>query len=166
MSDQLTPREKLDRLAKVDHSWKEKVTYREKNSQWLSLSAKIALRILRTLKEKGMSQKDLAKQMNVSPQMISSVVKGKENLSLETIAKIQQALGTDLIAIAGQSTSQSDTQPRRVELQVPKNFYTAMDDYAEYIGIESVTITATSVARSKHSQAGIYQSTLEEFILI
>jgi len=53
-----------------------------------------------------MTQKKLAKLMGVSPQYINKVVKGKENLTLETITKIEQVLGITLIEVPSFNTSQ------------------------------------------------------------
>ena len=44
-----------------------------------------------------MSQKQLAEKMNCSPQYISKVLRGRENLSLETLTKIENALEISLI---------------------------------------------------------------------
>ena len=46
-----------------------------------------------------MTQRKLAEKMGVSPQYINKVVKGKENLTLETIAKIEDVLGITLIEV-------------------------------------------------------------------
>ena len=51
-----------------------------------------------------MSQKKLADKMGVSPQYINKVVKGKENLTLETITKIEQILGIILINVPSSET--------------------------------------------------------------
>lgn len=37
--------------------------------------------------------------MDVTPQYVNKIVKGKENLSLETIWKIEEALGINLISV-------------------------------------------------------------------
>ena len=47
-----------------------------------------------------MTQASLAQKMECSQQYISKVLKGKENLSLETISKIEAALEIDLIKSA------------------------------------------------------------------
>ena len=44
-----------------------------------------------------MNRKQLAEKMNCSPQYISKVLKGRENLSLETLSKIEMALGISII---------------------------------------------------------------------
>jgi plasmid maintenance system antidote protein VapI len=47
----------------------------------------------------GMSQKDLATKTGVSPQQVSKLLKGNENLTLETIAKLEAALGVVLLTL-------------------------------------------------------------------
>jgi transcriptional regulator with XRE-family HTH domain len=98
----------LDRLKAiaVDESikWTEKADWRKSNREWLDKSARIAIKILRALRAQQKSQKDLAAIIRVTPQYINKIVKGQENLSLETICKIETALGIELIAIPGFQT--------------------------------------------------------------
>jgi transcriptional regulator with XRE-family HTH domain len=94
--------EKLDRLTSSDESgWAEKAKWREENKSWLDLSSKIALKILRVLRERGMTQRELSEKMGVSPQYVNKILKGKENLSLETIVALGKILSVDLfLAVA------------------------------------------------------------------
>lgn len=85
--------------------FEEKAHWRIKNKDWLEKSALIAIKILRALKEQQLSQKELAEKMQVSAQYISKIVKGSENLSLETISKIEWALNIRLIEVTGINTS-------------------------------------------------------------
>lgn len=80
-------------------SWIKKAKYRRDNRAWLRKSQSIALRILNVLDEKGMQQKELAEAMDVSPQQISKIVKGKQNLTLETISKLEAVLETTLVEV-------------------------------------------------------------------
>ena len=57
----------------------------------------IAMLMLDRMEELEMNQKQLAEKMNCSRQYISKVLKGRENLSLETLAKIENALGISII---------------------------------------------------------------------
>lgn len=50
------------------------------------------------LDELGWSQKDLAKKMEVSPQQISKIVSGKENLTIETQIRLQNILNIPVLA--------------------------------------------------------------------
>jgi plasmid maintenance system antidote protein VapI len=78
--------------------WLENAEYRIKN-RWLNYSSEIARRILAAIDEKkGFSQARLAEILQVSPQQVSKIVKGQENLTLETIFKISQAIGVELIS--------------------------------------------------------------------
>ncbi len=78
-------------------SWKADAKLRRDNREWLKKSAAIALRVLDTLKALGLSQKGLAERMNVSPQQINKIVKGHENLTLETITSLEISLGIKII---------------------------------------------------------------------
>lgn len=78
--------------------WATAVDFRLKNKKWLDYSGKIALRVLSAIDSTdGMNQKKLAELMEVSPQQVSKIVSGNENLTLETIAKLSSALGFELI---------------------------------------------------------------------
>ncbi len=55
---------------------------------------------MRRLEEMKMSQKELAAKMNCSPQYISKLLKGSENLTLETISKLEEVLSLDLVNTA------------------------------------------------------------------
>ncbi len=93
-------------------SWKEKAQWRLKNRSWLKLSSNIARRMAASLEDnEAMNQKKLAEQVGVSAQYISKVLKGEENLTLETIAKLSEALGTELIAFPEYKYSQSVAAP-------------------------------------------------------
>jgi transcriptional regulator with XRE-family HTH domain len=93
-------RKNIADIAEKDHSkWIEKARYRRENRNWLRKSKRIAVRVLSTLKEKGMSQTDLAEILDVSRQQISKIVKGKENLTLKTVAELENALGVVLLDI-------------------------------------------------------------------
>jgi len=70
------------------------------NREWLKLSQEIALTIHHYLRMANLTQKELADRMNVSPAYIGKLLKGSENLTLETICKLQNALGEGLIYIA------------------------------------------------------------------
>jgi ribosome-binding protein aMBF1 (putative translation factor) len=91
-------KEKLSNLTSDQPSnWKAKAKYRRENREWLKKSAAIAVKVLDALKAQNLSQKDLADRMNVSPQQINKIVRGQENLTLETISNLEIALGIQLI---------------------------------------------------------------------
>lgn len=77
--------------------WREKAQWRRDNWSWLRHSQKIAVRVLLQMKQLGLIQKALAERMNCTQQYISKILKGKENMSLDTLSKLERALGITLI---------------------------------------------------------------------
>jgi len=57
----------------------------------------ISEQVLDLLKDKGWSQKDLAKALGKSTAEVSKWLSGTHNLTLRSIAKMEDALGTDII---------------------------------------------------------------------
>ena len=84
----------------VRTDWREKALTRRENRRWLRYSGFIALTVLGRLEELEMSQKELAQKMGCSPQYISKLLKGSENLTLETVSKLEECLDIDLIHTA------------------------------------------------------------------
>ena len=92
--------EKLNKLAAGKTSkWADDADTFSENIAWLRKSGRIAINIITSLKSSGKTQKDLANMMGVTPQQISKIIKGRENLTLDTICKIEKALDTDLIEV-------------------------------------------------------------------
>ena len=52
------------------------------------------------LEEQKLTQRQLAERMGCSAQYISRLLKGEENLSLETIAKLEHALNVSIAQAA------------------------------------------------------------------
>lgn len=101
-----SPEEKLKDIASDEISnWAQKAQWRVENESWLDKSARIALVLLRVLRAKDLSQKDLAVKLNVSAQQISKILKGSENLTLETISKLEIVLGITLMEIPSIQTN-------------------------------------------------------------
>jgi len=71
---------------------------RVSNRTMLRESRLIAMKVLKRLSEKGWSQKDLARVMGVTPQQINKITSGKENLTLSTQTKLQEALDIPILA--------------------------------------------------------------------
>lgn len=98
--NQKSNKEKLAALSKGQQSnWATEAEYRRKNRKWLRYSGNIAGRVLAAIEDaEGLNQKRLAEILGVSQQRISTIVKGQENLTLEVIAKLADALGVELIS--------------------------------------------------------------------
>ena len=90
----MTNKEKfLGLVSKEDTGTLERNQQRIRNRAMLRESQQIALKVLMKLDDLGWSQKDLAKAMDVTPQQITKIVSGKENLTIETQIKLQNVLG-------------------------------------------------------------------------
>ena len=72
----------------------------EEQKAEFELSFGIAERISEVLKEKDLTQKDFAHKLNKRESEISKWLTGRHNFNLQTIARIETALGCKLIAIA------------------------------------------------------------------
>lgn len=91
---------RLSRYQSVTRSpWREEEenTRRAKNEGWLVYSRKIAIKTALAMKQHNLTRSDLAKRMGCSPQYISRLLKGEENLSLETICKLENALNQSIM---------------------------------------------------------------------
>lgn len=77
--------------------WRERSEWRIANKSWLRYSQSIAMLMLDKMEEIGLTQKAVADRMGCSQQYISRVLKGQENLSIETISKIEDALGLEIL---------------------------------------------------------------------
>ena len=69
---------------------------------WMEYSQQIALEVLEMLDQKNITQKAFAELLAVSPQAVNKWLRGKENFTIETIAKIERALGMRLLTIGNQ----------------------------------------------------------------
>ena len=79
--------------------WKEEATKRRENRRWLKYSQEIAIFLHDKMEELGLTQTALAERMNCTQQYISRILKGKENLSLETITRLEDAIGIKFLTI-------------------------------------------------------------------
>ena len=80
--------------------WREEAEYRRRNARWLRYSAMIALQVKERMFQIGMTQVVLAEKLGCTQQHISMLLKGKNNMTLETIAKLEEALECDIIGTA------------------------------------------------------------------
>lgn len=97
----MTMKEKLKKLSSVERSnWIEEAEEDLRHAGARLKAWKLALRVLALLREKGLTQAQLAKKMGVTRQQVSKIVKGKENFTFETVDKLEKALGETLMTIA------------------------------------------------------------------
>ena len=93
-------KERLNRLAQdaPESQWGKKIEQR-KIAGGLKKSVKVAIKINRILRQRGMKQNQLAEMLDVSPQQVNKILKGRENLTLDTIERIESVLDVDLIVV-------------------------------------------------------------------
>ncbi len=78
-------------------SWRVKAQWRQENKSWLRHSQIIAVKMLQRMDQLGMTQQALAERLNCNKQYVSKLLKGRENLTLDAISKIEDALDLYLI---------------------------------------------------------------------
>jgi ribosome-binding protein aMBF1 (putative translation factor) len=99
----MTREEAIERLSRYESEtpsmWREKeAVYQTARSQgWLKYSRKIAIKAAMAMKHQGITRQELADRMCCSPQYVSRLLKGEENLSLETIYKLEEALNIAIL---------------------------------------------------------------------
>jgi transcriptional regulator with XRE-family HTH domain len=65
------------------------------------LLRKIGGRILRRRKELGLTQQELADKLGISATNISPIEHGEQNLTIRTLAKLADVLGTTVVELVG-----------------------------------------------------------------
>lgn len=99
----MTQQEAIARLSHYQSptpsTWREdeEATRRAKAEGWLPYSRKIAIRTAMAMKRQNITRSELATRMGCSPQYVSRLLKGEENLSLETICKLENALNVPIL---------------------------------------------------------------------
>lgn len=78
----------------------ENAQWRKENANWLRWSRQVALAIIDYMQANGLKRADLAKKLEVSPQYVSRLLSGTENLSFKSIANIEEKLGISCIEMA------------------------------------------------------------------
>lgn len=89
----------IEDLVVGQSNWKDRARQRNVDKPWLKKSRAIAFTVLDALKAKKMTQVQLAQLLAVSPQQVNKIVKGRENLTLETISKLEDAIGISLFVM-------------------------------------------------------------------
>lgn len=127
----MTENKRLEKFAKLvsdkPSNFLAKLEHYKSNKKWLDNSSKVAINVLDALKEKNWSQRDLAEKMNVSAQQINKIIKGQQNLTFETVGKLEDALGISLMEI---TTFKSTNEIKTNEVIVQAMRETISDEIA------------------------------------
>lgn len=77
----------------------EDTAWRKENAGWLRWSRQFAVMLAGYMQDNGLKRADLAVKLGVSPQYVSKLLSGTENLSFKSIANIEEKLGITCLAI-------------------------------------------------------------------
>lgn len=77
--------------------WRKDAQWRRDNEYWLKYSRCITMQVLQAMEIQSVTQVELARRMGCSQQYVSNLLKGSSNMTLETIARLENALDIDLI---------------------------------------------------------------------
>ena len=91
---------KLEQLISTEkRSWLEDAQFRVHNRKWLKRSQAVAILVIKALRSQEINDKILAERMGVSVRLVNKWLKGKENFTFETIARLEEALNIELMNI-------------------------------------------------------------------
>ena len=116
----------LELVSGTDTKVLEQIKWRVENRAWLNRSKAVAIRILSTLKQKKISQIELAKLLKVTPQQINKWLRGNENFTFETISKLESVLNIDLMYIVSKSSSDTSKVQTLEYKLAPTTSYTEL----------------------------------------
>ena len=78
----------------------EEANWRKENAGWLRWSRQLATTLIGYMQDNGLKRADLADRLGVSPQYVSRLLSGTENLSFKSIANIEEKLGIACMEIS------------------------------------------------------------------
>lgn len=78
----------------------EEAAWRKENEGWLRWSRQLAVTLIGYMQDNGLKRADLAARLGVSPQYVSKLLSGTENLSFKSVANIEDKLGISCFAMA------------------------------------------------------------------
>jgi transcriptional regulator with XRE-family HTH domain len=133
--------EKLKKItADQPSNWLEEAAKKVANKGARKNARKVALRVLQLLRERGISQTELAEKMGVSRQQVTKIVKGQENFTFETIDKLEKALQVTLMTIgAPPGSSPEYSKPLNAMVKIP-----AANEFTQRITNLQVTLQKLS----------------------
>lgn len=125
----------------------EKLALKIEQEEWRDLAASIAITVLTLLNQQKMTKQQLAEKMGVKPQYVSRVVKGQTNLTLDTIAKLENALGETIVTVSDPT-----------EIVAANSFFIAPDtkwkNFLQFEGDPARTVATDTKRQPKALYAG------------
>jgi len=89
--------------APASSHWREDAQWRKDNAHWLKYARQITLHVLQAMDDQSVTQQELARRMGCSQQYISNLLKGSQNMTLETLARLESALHIHILALPGEA---------------------------------------------------------------
>lgn len=77
----------------------EDAEWRKENASWLRWSRQLAVTLIGYMQDNGLKRSDLAARLGVSPQYVSKLLSGTENLSFKSIANIEDRLSISCLVM-------------------------------------------------------------------
>ena len=96
-----------------NNQWRIEAAVARESWDWMKYSMRIALKVRSKMKADGITQCALASKLGCTQQYVSLILKGKENLTLETIAKLESALQIQLWGSSHMVDGYQPVQPTR-----------------------------------------------------
>lgn len=148
----MSTKKKLEEVfGKIEPStWNEAARKQKENKGWIHYSQEVALALLELMDQRNMTQKALAEQMNVSPQLINKWVKGKENFTFETVGKLEAVFGIKLLKV------EISTAHSSIQIEHSKTFTEEYERPRENSGMSNSFRTAKviSMPQTNYSKTG------------
>lgn len=78
-------------------NWIQDANFRIKNDYWLKISQKVALKILRVIREQNTSKELLSDKTDIPMEILDTMLKGEYNYSIEEIGRIEKTLNINIL---------------------------------------------------------------------
>ena len=89
---------KFNKLISNEKSnWVQDANFRNDNRYWLVISKKVALKILRGIREQNISKELLSDKTDIPMEILDIMLKGEYNYSIEEIGRIEKALNINIL---------------------------------------------------------------------
>lgn len=101
---------------KSEKGFLEEAQYIRDNWGWLKYSFAVAVKVKGRMEELGWTQKQLSEALGCTQQHVSTLLKGRANMTLETLSKLEEALHFDLVGESLESPVRQYRIPPRTAL--------------------------------------------------
>lgn len=91
---------KFNKLISNEKSnWVQDANFRNDNRYWLLISKKVAVKILRGIREQNISKELLSDKTDIPMEILDTMLKGEYNYSIEEIGRIEKALNINILNV-------------------------------------------------------------------